>query len=83
MSETEEPLENEVSRKEVDQVEVLNEVLEKNIEAEDTGDLSSNTILKSEAEETIETLTREEKLELEVEALKYEVAKLKGELSKI
>ena len=53
------------------------EVLEEDVETEETEDLRSQTILKSEAEETNETLAREN------EALKYEVAKLREELSRI
>ena len=53
------------------------EVLEEDVETEETEDLRSQTILKSEAEETNETLAREN------EALKYEVAKLKEELSSL
>ena len=48
-------------------------------EAEDTVNINSHTM----AEETINTLTRENvEYRLEVEALKYEVAKLKEELSR-
>ena len=88
MSEPEDHQDSEVSKKEADEdeaetevPEMKSEVLEKDVEAEDN--INTHTILKSEAEETINTLTRENvEYKVENEALKYEIAKLKEELSK-
>ena len=87
MSETEDHLENKVSKKEADEhgaesesLEMKNGIVEKDVETEDTcnSNTDAHTMLKSE----INTLTRENvEYKVEIEALKYEVAKLKEELS--
>ena len=85
--ETEDHLDNKDSKKEADEhgaesesLEMKNGIVEKDVETEDTcnSNTDAHTMLKSE----INTLTRENvEYKVEIEALKYEVAKLKEELS--
>ena len=87
ISETENHLDIKVSKKEADEhgaesesLEMKNGIVEKDVETEDTcnSNTDAHTMLKSE----INTLTREiVEYKVEIEALKYEVAKLKEELS--